>query len=133
MSPTGTLLGIAGAAAAASLIAARILLRLAPGPVVRWAATRRAGTAPTRIARACAHAVAGVGTRRRASCLDQALALIILFAAIGRPGRLIIGVASPAPDLRAHAWVDCGGAAILGAEQAADYHAFQVVAPACQP
>jgi len=121
------------AAATAALATARCLLWLWPGPIVRWATTRGDRRRHGSSAEAMARAVAGVGTRLRASCLEQAVALVIILAALRQPGRLMIGVASAVPQLSAHAWVECGGRIVLGAAQAPAYHPFPVVAPACRP
>jgi hypothetical protein len=131
MGPFTRLLG--WAAATASLAVARCCLWLAPGPIVRWATTRGDGPGRGSSADAMARAVAGVGTRLRASCLEQAVALVIILAALRQSGRLMIGVASAVPQLRAHAWVECGGRIVLGAAQASAYHPFPVVAPVCRP
>ena len=121
------------AAVTASLAMARCCLWLAPGPLVRWAARRGDRRLDGSCADAMARAVGGVGTRLRASCLEQAVALVIILAALRQPGRLMIGVASAVPDLRAHAWVECGGRIVLGAAQAPAYHPFPLVSPACRP
>ena len=51
----------------------------------------------------------------RATCLTQGLAAWIMFTRRGTPCRLKIGVAASASDtLAAHAWLECGGAIVVG-------------------
>ena len=45
-------------------------------------------------------------------CLARSLVLTRLLARRGIPSKLVIG-AQPAPDFRAHAWVECNGHAVL--------------------
>jgi hypothetical protein len=45
-------------------------------------------------------------------CLARSLVLTRLLARRGIPSKLVIG-AQPAPDFRAHAWVECDGHAVL--------------------
>jgi hypothetical protein len=127
-------------AAGCAVAAAALALRIAPGRVVKWATTRGdAGdraSMPAAFAKAppaLAHAVALFGARVHATCLPQGVALVMLFAAARLPGRLVIGVASADSVLRAHAWVESGGRAILGAQQADGYLPFPVAAPVCRP
>jgi hypothetical protein len=47
-------------------------------------------------------------------CLVRSLILTQLLARRGIPASLVIGVA-PGPDFAAHAWVECGGLALLPA------------------
>jgi hypothetical protein len=131
----------ASLAAGCALAVAALALRIAPGRVVKWAATRgdageRASVpAPvsSKAVPALAHAVALVGTRVHATCLQQGVALLMLFTVARLPGRLVIGVAPGDSVLRAHAWVESAGRAILGAREAAGYHRFPVAASACRP
>jgi transglutaminase superfamily protein len=62
-------------------------------------------------------AVAFIGAHPRiaASCLEQGIALALLLAAAGIPAQLVVGVSRAEPTIRAHAWVECGGAVVLGA------------------
>lgn len=53
----------------------------------------------------------------RATCLTQALAAQILLRRYGHPASLCIGVTRGQNDqFEAHAWVECGGAVIIGGE-----------------
>ena len=49
-----------------------------------------------------------------ATCLEQSLALVMLLAIARVPAHLVVGVSRAAPALRAHAWVECGGAVVHG-------------------
>ena len=125
--------------AACAVAVAAIALRMAPGRVVKWATARsdagaRASLPATssKASPALAHAVALFGARVHATCLQQGVALVMLFAVARLPGRLVIGVAPGDSILRAHAWVESGGRAILGAAEAAGYHRFPVAASACR-
>lgn len=108
--------------AAAGLAIARICLRRAPGRSIRWAAadhmqrTSKHGTPD-----AFARAVASVGSRMQASCLEQGLALVMLLAISRVPSRLVIGVSRPGSTFSAHAWVESRGRVVLGGAQAADF------------
>ena len=51
-------------------------------------------------------AVASVLHRRRATCLERSLVLQAWDAAHGSPRDVVIGVTSPSPEFRAHAWLD---------------------------
>lgn len=131
---------VAAVAAGCAVVAAALALRIAPGRVVKWATTRgdagaRASmpASVSKASRALAHAVALIGARVHATCLQQGVALVMLFAAARLPGRLVIGVATCDSALRAHAWVESGGRAILGAQEAAGYHRVPVAASACRP
>ena len=62
----------------------------------------------------------GAAARRvpRATCLTQAFAAAVLFAANGHAATLRVGVAKEDNGrLRAHAWVESGGATVLGDPQ----------------
>ena len=108
--------------AACALAVARICLRCAPGPYVRWAAADRPQpSGKYRTPDALARAVVSVGCRTQASCLEQGLALVMLLAVARVPARLVIGVSHPGSTFAAHAWVECRGRVVLGAAQAADF------------
>jgi hypothetical protein len=132
---------VATLAAGCAVAVAALALRIAPGRVVKWATTRGdAGDlvsvpapASSKAARALAHAVALAGARVHATCLQRAVALVMLFTVARLPGRLVIGVAPGDSVLRAHAWVESAGRAILGAQEAAGYHRLPVAASACRP
>jgi hypothetical protein len=53
-----------------------------------------------------------------ATCLEQSIALVLLLSVARIPAQLVVGVSRADPILRAHAWVECGGAVVLGAAQA---------------
>jgi hypothetical protein len=61
----------------------------------------------------------------KATCLVQALAAESLLAQAGYPSRLHIGVAPGKPPdgrgLDAHAWLECGGQALVGGANAGRY------------
>jgi Transglutaminase-like superfamily len=78
---------------------------------------------------ATCRAVAGVGARLHATCLEQAAALVMLLAIARIPARLVIGVGRDAAALRAHAWVESGGRVVLGAAEAPDFVPFPSVYP----
>ena len=103
----------------------RAIARLSSGPpasppAVR-AASRRAVSAD-RIIRA----VVSVSSRvPRATCLTQALAASILLPRYGHDATLRVGVAKDGRGrLRAHAWLESNGAAILGEPPPGEFHAF---------
>jgi hypothetical protein len=50
----------------------------------------------------------------RATCLTRALAGTMMLARRGYPTTLCIGVSKRGDDLSAHAWVECGGDAVVG-------------------
>jgi transglutaminase-like putative cysteine protease len=121
---------LALAAATAALVIARASLRVAPGHAIRWAST--GGTIAPRWLSTIdplARAVASIGARMHASCLEQALALVILLAAAGVSGRLVIGVSNPGSIFSAHAWVEYRGRIVLGAAQAVDFVPLPSAAP----
>jgi len=50
-----------------------------------------------------------------ASCLTQALAMLVLLDRFGHPSELRVGVAKNGLDrLKAHAWVECEGKIVIG-------------------
>lgn len=72
-------------------------------------------------------AVAAVSARvPRATCLTQALAASLLLPRYGHDATLRVGVAKEAGRLRAHAWLESGGATILGEPEPG---AFQPLPP----
>jgi hypothetical protein len=117
------------AAAAVALVAAHVVVWLAPGRAVRWATgTERAHTAGaddgSALAGAFASAITAANARLpfRASCLVQGVALVMMLSVARVPSHLVVGVAREAPaDLRAHAWVICGGQIVLGGLQATNF------------
>jgi Transglutaminase-like superfamily len=116
--------------AAGALVAARVCLRAAPGRAVRWASAG-GGEDGFNLAtpETTARAVVSVGSKLRASCLEQSLALVMLLTAVGIPARLIIGVRRPGNAFAAHAWVESRGCIILGAEQAVEFVPLPSAAP----
>jgi hypothetical protein len=120
--------------AAIALLAAHIWLRVAPGRSIRWASAD--DLRPSARARTCdplVRAVASIGARLDASCLEQGLALVMLCRAASVPARLVIGVSRPGQTFAAHAWVECGSRVVLGAPQAADFVPLPSVAsPPCR-
>ena len=64
-------------------------------------------------------AVTAIGARPlfSASCLEQGVALVLLLSIARIPANLVVGVARAESAFRAHAWVECGGVAILGGAQ----------------
>ena len=113
---------LAWAQAAAAIAIAKIWLRASPGRAVRWATHRDAGSSRVD-ASVSARAIAAIGARYplRASCLEQGLALVIWLSAARVPSRLVVGVTRADLELRAHAWVECGGTVILGGGPAAEF------------
>jgi hypothetical protein len=117
------------AAAAVALVAARVILLVAPGRAVRWATgTDRAhdGGAEdeSALANSFANAISAASARWpvHASCLVQGVALVMMLSVARVPSHLVVGVAREAPDdLRAHAWVVCGGQIVLGGPQATNF------------
>jgi hypothetical protein len=65
-------------------------------------------------------AVSALGARApfSATCLEQSLALVMLLSIARVPAHLVVGVGRAESTFRAHAWVECGGAVVLGAAQA---------------
>jgi hypothetical protein len=116
------------ALAASAIVAGRVWLRIAPGRAVRWATGRSSGPACARGV-TWSRSIVGAGDRLHASCLERGLALVMILAMVRTPARLVIGVARPDPALRAHAWVECGGRVILGAESAADFLPISTASP----
>jgi len=53
-----------------------------------------------------------------ATCLEQSVALVLLLSIARIPAHLVVGVSRAEPTFRAHAWVECGGAVVLGGVQA---------------
>jgi hypothetical protein len=118
-------------------MAAQVWVAVAPGAAVRFGTgfhrrhVEGAGSPPA-LAISFAGAISIVGERTpfRASCLVQALALVMLLATVRIPARLIVGVSNPdRKDLRAHAWVECGGKIVLGGALAAEFSPLSCTAP----
>lgn len=64
------------------------------------------------------------------NCLVQALTGRILLQRRGIPSDLRIGVAKKNGErLDAHAWLECGGAVVLGGSMPADIQAFDPTIP----
>jgi len=112
-----------------AVLAARAWLRIAPGQVIRWASSAPA-TAADRPAAidSFSCAVAAVGGRCRATCLEQGVALTLVLAAMRVPARLVIGVERSGTALGAHAWVESNGRVILGGADASKYAPLPVAA-----
>ena len=75
-------------------------------------------------------AVTAVASRvPRATCLTQALAASVLLPRYGHDATLRVGVAKDDDGrLRAHAWLESGGATILGEPEPGVFHALPPVA-----
>jgi hypothetical protein len=73
-----------------------------------------------------AWAVTAVAARvPRATCLTQALAAALLLPRYGHDATLRVGVAKDDRGrLRAHAWLESNGAAVLGEPAPGAFHAF---------
>lgn len=113
---------------AALLAAIRAGLCVLPFRVLRRVLVRMASAAARRSPadRAVAERVGwavGVAGRHVPACrlcLAQALAAEVLLARRGCPARFRIGVARPAESkLQAHAWVESGGAVVVGGRESA--------------
>jgi hypothetical protein len=65
-------------------------------------------------------ALSAIGRRApfSATCLEQGVALVMLLSLARIPAHLVVGVSRSDATLRAHAWVECGGAMVLGGAQA---------------
>ncbi len=101
-------------AAWVSLVRARIALSVVPLPRLRRnpPTAARPGADPARIAWALSVASRYVP---RPTCLVRALAAHRLLAKHGHASDLRIGVAkSGAAGFAAHAWIECGGAVLVG-------------------
>jgi len=67
----------------------------------------------------------------KATCLSEALAARILLGRRGHASRLHIGVArDEAKEFRAHAWLECQGAIVMGGSEAARYAPLVVLGDA---
>lgn len=125
-------------AAVPALLLAKVWLRLSPRSALKWAANPsgsglvQATTKSTHVDN-LARAIGGVGTRQpvRATCLEQALALVGLLTFTGVPARLVIGVSRPEPALRAHAWVECDGRIVLGSPHSHGLTPLPAPSPLC--
>jgi transglutaminase superfamily protein len=107
-------------AACTLLLAVRAALLIAPGRVVAWAAAPRDGP-PAASPWTDAHGarlaalIARAGHYLIASCLEQAIALVLILRVVLREDvRLLLGATHDEGGLRAHAWVDASGTALLG-------------------
>jgi hypothetical protein len=113
-------------AAAVALWAAQAWLALTPGAAVRWG-TRMGSPGrdprPLDAIRDLSTAVAAIGRRPpfSATCLEQSLALVMLLSCARVPAHLVLGVSRAASTLRAHAWVECGGAVVHGGAHVAGF------------
>lgn len=110
-------------AAASALLAARACLALAPGRTVRKAAPANdprdpRPVNPTRILDLC-WAITAIAARTpfSATCLEQAVALVMLLTIARIPANLVVGVARAESAFRAHAWVESAGVVVLGGAQ----------------
>jgi hypothetical protein len=120
-------------AAASALLAARVCLALAPGRIVRITAHAHyprdlrpvkknprdpRPVNPTRIRDLC-WAITAIAARTAfsATCLEQAVALVMLLTIARIPANLVVGVARAESAVRAHAWVESGGVVVLGGTQ----------------
>jgi len=124
-------------AAALALIAARVWLAVAPGAALRFGTglhrrnSEGTGSTPA-LAISFARTISILGVRApfRASCLVQGLALVMLLGMARTPSRLVVGVSTPGrKDLRAHAWVECGGKIVLGGALAPEFSPLSCTAP----
>ena len=105
-----------------AVLAARAWVRLAPGRAIRWASSTPviAADRPAAIdSFSCA--VAAIGVRCGATCLEQGVALTLVLAAMRVPARLVIGVDRSGTGFGAHAWVESNGRVILGGADAPKY------------
>ena len=96
----------------------RVLTRLRPA--------RRAVLSPERVAQ-----LVDIAARRvpGARCLSVAVVTSWLLARQGTAATLRIGVAKPAGELAAHAWVECGGMRLGGADDTHRYRPILTMAP----
>ena len=115
-----------------AVIVARVWLRVAPGPALRWSSSPRAIAHGRERSDAIDRLVWGVnaaGQLIHATCLERSMALTMLLAAARVPARLVVGVDRAGRNLRAHAWVESRGRIVLGAAEASDYAPLPVVVP----
>lgn len=119
--------------AALLLAAMRLALWVLPFATLRRMVARLART-PSRARRGAPHSPERVGwavqTAGRSmpacgNCLAQALTAHVLLRRLGYENRLRLGVArGAASPLEAHAWVESGGAVLVGAGAVARYTPF---------
>jgi hypothetical protein len=106
----------------------RVALWLLPFRMVRRWVARRTQLQPASPVTAAQviRAVLSVAARvPRATCLTQALAASLLLPRYGHDATLRVGVAKDDDGrLRAHAWLEIDGAAILGEPKPGAFHAF---------
>ena len=98
---------------AAALVCSRLLLRISPGRLIRWAAEPSRSRLPItpgadRLVNALAHAVACANGSY--TCLERAAALRIIVGPLCTGARVVIGVCRSDGSLRAHAWLERPGA-----------------------
>ena len=129
-------------AAASALFVARVFLALAPGLTVRIATQvnnpndarpvenprdprpvlnpRHPRPVNAARIRDLCWAITAIAARTpfSATCLEQAVALVLLLTIARVPSNLVIGVARSDAAFRAHAWVESGGVVVLGGAQA---------------
>jgi hypothetical protein len=121
--------GVALIIAGCALTIARMLVRMQFGRTIRWA-SGRSGPLRSAADRRLAAAVARVGDLSGSTCLEQAVALVILLALHGRAARLVIGVSRANGGVSAHAWVECGGEVVLGGAARERFTPLTVSTPA---
>jgi hypothetical protein len=125
--PVSVRRGGALAAAAVALLVAKAWLYCAPGRAVRWGSLidlrNPRDPRPVETIRDFSAAVAAIGRRPlfSATCLEQSLALVLLLSCARVPAHLVLGVSRAASTLRAHAWVECGGAVVHGGAHVAGF------------
>lgn len=105
------------------LTAVKIALRVAPGRTLR--ALHQSCNASAASAfppdachvetlRQLARSVDAAARMMSGTCLESALASCLGARLLGMPVRLRLGVDQLRPNLRAHAWVECGGTVLVG-------------------
>ena len=115
-----------------AVIVARVWLRVAPGPALRWSSSPRTiapGVDRSDPTDRLVWGVNAAGHVIRATCLERSMALTMLLAAARVPARLVVGVDPAGRNLRAHAWVESRGRVVLGAAEASDYAPLPIVVP----
>jgi hypothetical protein len=104
----------------------RVAIRVRSVPALLRRIEREAGRRPARFSpREAAWAVQAAARRIPGTyCLARSLALHELLRRSGYASELRIGVATAAPGIAAHAWVECNGTVLDGESTAADYASF---------